>query len=53
MADDDDFVMENDDFDYQDEEDEEPDVDLENTYYSAKAIKDEDPRLAVEQFQSV
>ncbi|XP_055349433.1 COP9 signalosome complex subunit 2-like [Paramacrobiotus metropolitanus] len=53
MADDDDFMMENEDFDYQEEEEEEPDVDLENTYYNAKAMKEEDPRVALEQFQSV
>lgn len=41
------------DFDYSDDEEEETDVDLENRYYSAKAIKTEDPRAAVEAFREV
>ena len=51
MADDDDFAMDDDDF--QDEEQEDQDVDLENRYYNAKAMKEDDPRLALEQFQTV
>ena len=52
MGDEDDFVMEDDDFAYEEEGPGE-DVDLENSYYNAKAIKEDDPRLALEQFQSV
>lgn len=51
MADDDDFAMDDD--DYNQDEEEEQDVDLENSYYNAKAMKEDDPRLALEQFQSV
>ncbi|OWA51573.1 COP9 signalosome complex subunit 2 [Hypsibius exemplaris] len=53
MGDEDDFVMEDDDFAYEEDGGEEPDVDLENQYYNAKAMKEDDPRLAIEQFQSV
>ena len=31
----------------------EPDIDLENTYYNAKALKEDDPRAALESFQTV
>lgn len=31
----------------------EPDVDLENQYYSSKALKEADPRAALESFQKV
>ena len=31
----------------------EPDVDLENQYYNSKALKDDDPRAALENFQKV
>lgn len=41
------------DFEYSDDEEEETDVDLENRYYSAKALKTEDPRAAVEAFREV
>lgn len=41
------------DFEYSDEEEEETDVDLENSYYAAKALKQEDPRAAVEAFREV
>lgn len=39
------------DFEYSDEEVEETDVDLENSYYSAKVLKGEDPQAAVEAFR--
>lgn len=39
------------DFDYSDEEEDETDVDLENAYYTAKALKESDPRAAVEAFR--
>lgn len=41
------------DFEYSDDNEEETDVDLENSYYSAKALKTEDPRAAVEAFREV
>ncbi|KAL0088431.1 PCI domain-containing protein [Phycomyces blakesleeanus] len=55
---DDDFMLEDDDqdydFDYEDgSDDEEPDVDLENKYYNAKARKEDDPEGAISEFQSV
>ncbi|GES99403.1 COP9 signalosome complex subunit 2 [Rhizophagus clarus] len=54
---DDDFMLEDDDedynFDYEDDEQEEPDVDLENKYYNAKARKEDDPNVAIKEFQSV
>ncbi|CAG8606029.1 10341_t:CDS:10, partial [Scutellospora calospora] len=55
---DDDFMLEDDDeedynFDYEDDDPEEPDVNLENKYYSAKARKEEDPTGAIKEFQSV
>uniref|UniRef100_A0A1D1YX05 COP9 signalosome complex subunit 2 n=1 Tax=Anthurium amnicola TaxID=1678845 RepID=A0A1D1YX05_9ARAE len=54
---DDDFMLEDDDedynFDYEDDEQEEPDVDLENKYYNAKARKEDDPDVAIKEFQSV
>ena len=31
----------------------EPDVDLENQYYNSKALKEDDPRAALENFQKV
>ena len=39
------------DFEYSDEGEEDTDVDLENSYYSAKALKTEDPKAAVEAFR--
>ncbi|KAJ3092946.1 COP9 signalosome complex subunit 2 [Quaeritorhiza haematococci] len=56
--DDDAFMVEDEDedfaFDYEsDEENAEPDVDLENKYYNAKGRKEENPRAAIEEFQSV
>ncbi|CAO3644482.1 unnamed protein product [Mucor hiemalis] len=57
MSDDDDFMLEDEeedyDFDYEDDEEEEPDVDLENKYYNAKARKEDDPKEALVEFQSV
>ncbi|KAG1099748.1 hypothetical protein G6F42_017778 [Rhizopus arrhizus] len=54
---DDDFMLEDEeedyDFDYEDDEEEEPDVDLENKYYNAKARKEDDPKEALVEFQSV
>ncbi|CAB1111636.1 unnamed protein product [Ectocarpus sp. CCAP 1310/34] len=41
------------DFEYSEEEQEETDVGLENSYYSAKALKAEDPKAAVEAFRAV
>ncbi|CAM9778391.1 unnamed protein product [Ectocarpus sp. 4 AP-2014] len=38
-------------FEYSEEEQEETDVGLENSYYSAKALKAEDPKAAVEAFR--
>ncbi|KAI8369719.1 PCI domain-containing protein [Blakeslea trispora] len=57
MSDDDDFMLEDQeedyDFDYEDDDEEEPDVDLENKYYNAKAKKEDDPKEAIREFQSV
>ncbi|KAI9271300.1 PCI domain-containing protein [Sporodiniella umbellata] len=57
MSDDDDFMLEDEeeyDFEYEDDDDQdEPDVDLENKYYNAKARKEEDPKEALLEFQSV
>jgi hypothetical protein len=40
------------DFDYEDDEDDDPvaNPDVENRYYNAKAIKDEEPRVALVEF---
>ncbi|KAI9312671.1 PCI domain-containing protein [Dichotomocladium elegans] len=54
MSDDDDFMLEDDEqakIHYDD--DEEPDADLENKYYNAKARKEDDPEGAITEFQSV
>jgi COP9 signalosome complex subunit 2 len=57
--DDDDFMVEDDevfDFDseYDDEnEEEEQNVDLENKYYNAKALKEDSPEDAIKEFQNV
>ncbi|KAI7868604.1 PCI domain-containing protein [Spinellus fusiger] len=55
---DDDFMLEDDeqdyDFDYEEGDEEElPDVNMENMYYNAKARKEDDPEGAVAEFQSV
>lgn len=46
---------EDDDYDLEYEEDSnsEPDVDLENQYYNSKALKENDPKTALESFQKV
>lgn len=38
---------------YSEESNSEPDVDLENQYYNSKALKEDDPRSALESFQKV
>jgi COP9 signalosome complex subunit 2 len=40
-------------FEYEDDEGEEPDVALENQYYNSKALKEDDPRKALEGFLQV
>ena len=40
-------------FDYEDDEGSEPDASLENQYYNAKAMKDDDPRAALDSFKGV
>ncbi|XP_033749123.1 COP9 signalosome complex subunit 2 [Pecten maximus] len=41
------------DLEYSEESNSEPDVDLENQYYNSKALKEDDPRAALESFQKV
>jgi len=55
MDDDDDFMDDDDGFDFEYEEDSnsEPDVDLENQYYHAKSVKEDNPRDAIISFQQV
>ncbi|KAK9474948.1 PCI domain-containing protein [Dipodascopsis tothii] len=60
MSDDDDFMMQSDDenydFEYEDEDDigeEDGDVDIENKYYNAKALKEDDPAAAIDEFLGV
>merc|ERR1712088_941127 len=52
---DDDFMAEDEDYDleYSEDSNSEPDVDLENQYYNSKALKEEDPKAALESFQRV
>lgn len=38
---------------YSEDSNSEPDVDLENQYYNSKALKEEDPGLALQSFQRV
>lgn len=38
---------------YSEDSNSEPDVDLENQYYNSKALKEDDPRKALESFQRV
>ena len=38
---------------YSEESNSEPDVDLENQYYNSKALKDDDPKAALDNFQKV
>ncbi|KAH6562944.1 hypothetical protein BASA50_000200 [Batrachochytrium salamandrivorans] len=53
----DDFMVEDGDedfgFEYEDDDVEEPDVDLENKYYSAKGHKEDSPQIAIKEFRSV
>lgn len=56
MSDGSDFMDdETDDYDleYSEDSNSEPDVDLENQYYNSKALKEDDPRAALESFQKV
>ncbi|XP_039272070.1 COP9 signalosome complex subunit 2-like [Styela clava] len=56
IEDDEDFMCDDDveyDLEYSEDSNSEPDVDLENQYYNSKALKEEDPRLALESFQRV
>ena len=41
------------DLEYSEDSNSEPDVDLENQYYNSKALKEEDPKSALESFQRV
>ena len=38
---------------YSEDSNSEPDVDLENQYYNSKALKEDDPKAALENFQKV
>lgn len=51
----DDFDMDGNEYEleYSDDSASEPDVDLENQYYNSKALKEEDPRGALENFRKV
>ncbi|KAK2164863.1 hypothetical protein LSH36_58g18078 [Paralvinella palmiformis] len=56
MSDEDDFMCDEDeeyDLEYSEDSQSEPDVDLENQYYNSKALKEDDPRTALESFQKV
>ncbi|XP_045156594.1 COP9 signalosome complex subunit 2 [Mercenaria mercenaria] len=53
---DDEFMCDDDeeyDLEYSEESNSEPDVDLENQYYNSKALKDDDPKAALDNFQKV
>jgi len=52
---DDDFMAEDEDYDleYSEDSNSEPDVDLENQYYTSKSLKEKDPKAALESFQKV
>lgn len=52
---DDDFMAEDEDYDleYSEDSNSEPDVDLENQYYTSKGLKEKDPKAALESFQKV
>lgn len=56
-GDDDTYMVDGDDddfgFEYDDTSGSEPDVNLENQYYNAKSLKDDQPREAIVQFQGV
>lgn len=53
MSDCDDFMGDDEEYDleYSEESNSEPDVDLENQYYNSKALKEDDPKAALESFQ--
>ncbi|KAI8902578.1 putative COP9 signalosome complex subunit 2 [Globomyces pollinis-pini] len=55
MSDDDDFMQEDEEFDFQysGSEEETEDMDLENLYYEAKGIKQNDPHGAIKELQKV
>jgi len=56
MSDVDDFMAGDDeeyDLEYSEDSNSEPDVDLENQYYNSKALKEDDPQRALENFQKV
>ncbi|CAK9304267.1 unnamed protein product [Gordionus sp. m RMFG-2023] len=56
MSQEDDFMCDDDeeyDLQYSEESNDEPDVDLENQYYNSKALKEDDPDRALENFQKV
>lgn len=38
---------------YSEDSTSEPDVDLENQYYNSKALKEDDPKAALQNFQKV
>jgi len=52
---DDDFMDDDEEYDleYSTDSNSEPDVDLENQYYNSKALKEDDPRAALESFEQV
>ena len=41
------------DLEYSEDSNSEPDVDLENQYYNSKALKEDNPKAALESFQRV
>jgi len=55
MSDCDDFMGDDEEYDleYSEESNSEPDVDLANQYYNSKALKEDDPKAALESFQRV
>ncbi|KAI0223793.1 COP9 signalosome complex subunit 2 [Lamellibrachia satsuma] len=56
MSDEDDFMCDDDEeynLEYSEDSNSEPDVDLENQYYNSKALKEDDPCLALDSFQKV
>ncbi|XP_064621028.1 COP9 signalosome complex subunit 2 isoform X2 [Lineus longissimus] len=58
MSDEDDFMCDDGDdeqydLEYSEDSNSEPDVDLENQYYNSKALKEDDPRSALDSFQRV
>jgi len=52
---DDDFMDDDEEYDleYSTDSNSEPDVDLENQYYNSKALKEDDPKSALESFEKV